>query len=73
VTPYKLAELNLRLGNIDRALALLEECYTNRDENVLFIKPWSIVTPRSLMVDGPWWSVRSDPRFLDLLKRLGHP
>ena len=65
VTPIKLAALYVRAGDTDQAFALLEQCYEHRDENLLSIKT------ESSMVDSPWWSVKSDPRFVDLMKRLG--
>ena len=50
------------LGARDQALALLDHAVSERDPDVLWLK----VEPR---VDG----MRSDPRFLDLLARIGVP
>jgi hypothetical protein len=65
VSPFPLARLHARLGQTEPALALLEECYRNRDENLVWLYP------ESLSVNSPWASLRSDPRFADLLRRLG--
>ncbi len=50
------------LGNRDQAIALLNHAVSERDPDVL----WLGVDPR---VDG----MRSDPRFVDLLARIGVP
>ena len=60
-----LARLYARLGYADKAFAALEFGVQKRDENMLFIKPESI---RS---SSPWASIRSHPRFADLLRRMG--
>ena len=65
VTILPLARLYARLGYTDKAFAALEFGVQKRDENMLFIKPESI---RS---SSPWASIRSDPRFADLLRRMG--
>jgi len=65
VSPCKLAGIYVRAGDTDRAFALLEEAYTNRDENLLWLKA------ESLSAGSQWRSVASDPRLLDLIKRLG--
>ena len=60
-----LARLYARLGYVDKAFAALETGVQKRDENMLFIKPESIRNT------SPWASIRSDPRFADLLRRMG--
>jgi tetratricopeptide (TPR) repeat protein len=65
ITPYRLAELAARLGDKEQAFAWLQRCYEARDENLMWIKA------ESLLDNSPWKSLRSDPRFTDLLKRLG--
>ena len=65
VSPYRLAELHARLDQKDEAFALLERCYGDRDESLVWLHV------ESLKVDSPWQSIRADPRFTDLLRRLG--
>ena len=48
------------LGEEDRAIEWLEKSFAARDEDLLFLN-----------VDPAWASVRSDPRFASLLKRMG--
>ena len=65
VSPYRLAELHARLGDTDRAFALLEECYESRDENLGWLKV------EALSAASGWHHLTSDRRFADLLRRLG--
>jgi TolB-like protein len=65
VSPYRLAGLHARLGDQERAFALLRECYENHDENLRWLKA------ESLRPNSPWTSIRSDPRFGALLHDLG--
>jgi tetratricopeptide (TPR) repeat protein len=65
VSPYRLAELHARLGETDSAFVVLEECVRNRDESLLWLKA------ESLKSNSPWEGIRSDPRFADLLRRIG--
>jgi tetratricopeptide (TPR) repeat protein len=65
VTPFRLAGLYMRVGDTDRAFALLDEAYKNRDENILFVKA------ESMTAGSPWRNVATDPRLLDLIRRLG--
>lgn len=65
VSPYRLAELNARIGNKERAFELLQESYKNRDESLRWLKA------ESLSVDSPWDSIRADPRFTVLLRGVG--
>jgi TolB-like protein/Tfp pilus assembly protein PilF/predicted Ser/Thr protein kinase len=48
------------LGDSDRAFALLEEAYTNRESWILGLK-----------LDPGFDTIRDDPRFLNLLSRIG--
>ena len=50
------------LGNRDRAFAWLDTAYAQRDGCIIFLK-----------ADHVWDPVRSDPRFSDLLRRVGMP
>ena len=65
VSPFRLAELHARLGDKERAFALLRESYDNRDENLRWLKA------ESLSVASPWHSLRSDVRFAELLRGVG--
>ena len=65
VSPIRLAQLRARLGDKEGAFALLEECYRNRDEGLTWLKA------ESLRPNSPWANLRSDPRFTDLLRRIG--
>jgi TolB-like protein/Tfp pilus assembly protein PilF len=65
VSPYHLAELNARIGEKERALALLQESYKNRDERVRWLKA------ESVSADSPWKSIRQDPRFSAILRGVG--
>jgi hypothetical protein len=50
------------LGNRDKAFAWLEKCYRGREHDLVFSKVWP-------MFD----SIRSDPRYQDLMRRVGLP
>ena len=65
VSPFRLAELHARLGETERAFALLEQCYASRDENLVWLKA------EALAAGSPWQNLSSDPRFGELLRRLG--
>ena len=58
------AGLHARVGQKDEAFALLEAAFQNREELVLFLKADSV---RSV---SQWASIRSDPRFADLVRRM---
>jgi TolB-like protein len=60
IPPYEIAAVHAGLGNADRAFAWLEQAYTVRDVNLIF-----------LPVDPKMDSVRADPRFETLLARCG--
>ena len=59
VEPVMTATIHAGLGEKDQAFALLEKAYQERSEELLFLK----VSPK-------FDSLRSDPRFADLLRRL---
>lgn len=60
--PVRVAQLYARLGERERAFALLERAYAARLFAMLFLN-----------VDPAWDVVRDDPRFQDLLVRIGFP
>ena len=60
VSPYDLAVAHLGVGDKDSAFRLLDEAYHTRDEGLLWLK-----------VDPALDQVRSDPRYLTLLKLIG--
>jgi tetratricopeptide (TPR) repeat protein len=62
VPPYNVAWIYAALGEKDQALAMLEKAYDERS--------WYIVL---LAVDPKFDSLRSDPRFTDLVRRVGLP
>lgn len=62
VLPTDIAVVYAGLGEQDRAFEWLEKAFTQRDDNLLYLK-----------VDPVWDSLRSDPRFADLLQRVGFP
>jgi serine/threonine-protein kinase len=55
-----LAPLAAAVGKTDKAFALLEESYQERDARLAFIGVWPDYDP-----------LREDPRFGDLMKRMG--
>jgi tetratricopeptide (TPR) repeat protein len=65
VSPFRLAELHARLGDNERAFALLQLSYQSRDENLRWLKA------ESLSVGSPWQRLRSDPRFVELIRGVG--
>ncbi len=62
VSLITLALLNSLLGQKDEAFRYLEKSYNNRSAEMVLLKPDTRFAP-----------LRSDPRFADLLKRLGLP
>jgi tetratricopeptide (TPR) repeat protein len=62
VSPYLIALVHIGLGERDQAIASLEQGYTDRDEWMMFLK-----------VDPHMDDLRSDPRFKNLLRRVGLP
>jgi len=63
VSPYPVAIIYLGLGEKDQAFAWLERAYEERSFRSLI----------NLKVDPIWDPLRSDPRFADLLRRIGLP
>jgi eukaryotic-like serine/threonine-protein kinase len=62
VPAYGFAEIYIGLGDKEQALASLEKAYADRSMLMTLIK-----------VDPEFDSLRSDPRFKDLLRRVGLP
>ena len=60
VSPCDIAEIHAALGEKDQAFEWLEKAYEVRSSDLRFLK----VSP---LMD----SLRSDPRFVDLLRRVG--
>jgi TolB-like protein/DNA-binding winged helix-turn-helix (wHTH) protein/Tfp pilus assembly protein PilF len=58
--PGFLAEMYMDMGDKEKALRWLEEAYKERDAHMVFLN-----------TDPEWDSVRSDQRFLDLVRRVG--
>jgi tetratricopeptide (TPR) repeat protein len=59
VPPYNFAIIYYALGQPDRALDYLEKGYEQKDVRMVFLK-----------VEPKWNNLRSEPRFLDLMKRM---
>jgi hypothetical protein len=59
---YELAEIYAGLGEKEEAFQLLEKGYEERSSGMpyLAVEPW-------------WYGMRSDPRYADLLRRIGLP
>ncbi|MGB7068573.1 MAG: hypothetical protein WBD22_03705 [Pyrinomonadaceae bacterium] len=62
VQPGALAVLYAALGDREQALALLEKAYSEHDVQLIF-----------LGVEPNFDSLRDDPRFQDLMRRVGLP
>jgi hypothetical protein len=62
VPAFSFAVIYLGLGEKDQAFAWLEKAYEDRSSLILFLKG-----------DPIWDPLRSDPRFADLLRRIGLP
>jgi len=62
VLPSDIAASYAGLGDKTLAFAWLEKGYTDRDDGMCFLK-----------IDPTWDPLRSDPRFADLLRRIGLP
>jgi len=62
VSPYSVAQAHAQLGDRDQALAWLEKAYQERDSRLL-----------ALRVEPAFESLHSDPKFQDLVKRIGFP
>jgi tetratricopeptide (TPR) repeat protein len=61
-SPYYMTFVSTALGEIDQAFAWLEEAYEQRDPRLLF-----------LSIDPELDPLRSDPRFKNMLDRIGLP
>lgn len=59
VPPYYFALIYNGLGDTDKAIAWLERGFEQRDSKMVFLK-----------VEPKWNNLRSEPRFIDLLKRM---
>ena len=59
-SPYHIALVYNGLGRRNEALAWLERAYVERSTGMVFLK-----------VEAKWNNLRSDPRFQDLLRRVG--
>ncbi|MFY9609597.1 MAG: tetratricopeptide repeat protein, partial [Blastocatellia bacterium] len=62
VSPYSLARIHVGLGEIDQAFEWLEKTYQERHGILTYLK-----------VEAAFDRLREDPRFLDLLRRIGLP
>ena len=60
VSSYGIAEIYLGLGNREQALVWLEKAFAEREDSLL-----------ALSTEPKWDGLRSDPRFADLLRRIG--
>jgi len=62
VESYSLGTIYAGLGEKDEAFRLLEKAYDQHSPDIVF-----------LAVDPFWYGMRSDPRYADLLRRIGLP
>ena len=62
VGTYEIALIYAGLAEKDEAFAQLEKCYQARDKGLTYLK-----------IDPPLEPLRSDPRFDDLVRRVGFP
>ena len=60
VSPYHVATIYAGLGDKEKALELLKLCLEQKSAWLIFIK-----------VDPFWDNLRFDPRFIELLKKVG--
>ncbi len=60
VPPYNIALIHNGLGERDETLAWLERGFEQRDPKMVFLK-----------VEPKWNNLRDDPRFQDLMRRVG--
>jgi adenylate cyclase len=56
----ELASFSARLGDLDRAFAWLEKCYAGRSARLTHLK-----------ADARYDNLRADPRFADMMRRVG--
>jgi len=62
VSTYNIAQIHARLQERDKTVASLEQAFNERDSQLTYLK-----------VEPAFDEVRSDPRFHQLLQRLGMP
>ena len=63
VNPYWRAGINARLGNTNEVFSLLDQAYKEHNHQMI-----------NLLEDDHWDGYRSDPRFKELLDKVGfHP
>jgi DNA-binding winged helix-turn-helix (wHTH) protein/tetratricopeptide (TPR) repeat protein len=62
ISPYSMLLIHLALGSIDRVFQLLEQLYHERNDWLVWLKVSPELRP-----------VRNDPRFQDLMRRIGFP
>ncbi|HET9712212.1 MAG TPA: tetratricopeptide repeat protein [Pyrinomonadaceae bacterium] len=62
ISPYSLLLIHLAIGPLERVFQLLEQLYEERNDWLVWLK----VSPELK-------TVRNDPRFQDLLRRIGFP
>jgi tetratricopeptide (TPR) repeat protein len=62
VSAYTIAQIHARLGEKSHALESLDQAFNQRDSNLTYIK-----------VEPAFDDMRSDPKFQQLLQRLGMP
>ena len=62
VTPAALVNVYIGLGDEDKAFEWLDKAYQERSNFVAYLKVFPIADP-----------LRSDPRYADLLRRVGLP
>jgi len=60
VSPGALADLYIALGEREKAFVSLERAFTQHDAQLMWLRVYSGLDP-----------LRSDPRFQDLLRRVG--
>jgi serine/threonine-protein kinase len=60
VPSYTLSQIYNALGEKEKSLSLLEKAFDDKDALMVFLK-----------VDSKWDNLRSEPRFVDLVKRMG--
>jgi adenylate cyclase len=59
VPQYAIAALYNGLGDTEKALDSLEKAFTDRDSLMVFLK-----------VEPKWDNLRSDPRFIELMRKM---
>jgi len=62
VSAYHVARIYAGLGDHEQALKWLEQAYARRDVEMIYLK-----------VGPPFIPLHTDPRFQDLLRRMGFP